>query len=116
MHFVSRRMVRWLVVVALSVLISREALAAGAPSEPARAEDRAPDHPIVAGFERLHAGGSDAAKGGRLLLGELGCVACHKAGGDLASQVDLKRAPILDAVGTRVRPEYVRAFLADPHG
>src|SRR4051812_16006700 len=68
---------------------------------------KAIDRPIVAGFERFFAvPGSDAAEGGRLLLGELGCVACHKPGPGLEGQVESKRAPVLDAVGTRVRPEY----------
>lgn len=66
-------------------------------------------HPIVPGFERFHGGpDADPAAGGRLLLGELNCVSCHTA--DAAK----KQAPVLDAVGTRVRVSHLRKYLADP--
>jgi len=72
--------------------------------------------PIVPGFERFHAGtGADPVAGGRLLLGELNCVACHKAEDGLSKLLSLKQAPILDEVGKRVQPEYLLDFLADPH-
>ena len=67
-------------------------------------------HPIVPGYERFHR--SDR-EGGRLLLGELNCLSCHKA--DESVNVLVKQAPILDEVGSRVRPEFIEAFLADPH-
>ena len=72
--------------------------------------------PIVAGFERFHAeaGGDDAA-GGRLLLGELNCVACHRGAEAPLSPVAAKRAPILDEVGSRVQLDHLRAYLLDPH-
>ena len=80
----------------------------------ARAADT---HPIVAGFERF---GADPklgpALGGKVLLGELGCTACHRAAGAAAAWIDRKAAPVLDHVGGRVRPDHLRAFLADPHG
>jgi mono/diheme cytochrome c family protein len=62
-------------------------------------------HPIVPGFERFPA---DPA-GGPLLLGELNCVSCHAADAPVK-----KQAPILDAVGTRVRISHLKKFLADP--
>ncbi|MEO8497748.1 MAG: c-type cytochrome, partial [Planctomycetota bacterium] len=67
------------------------------------------DHPTVPGYERFYAAdNNDLAAGGRLLLGELNCTACHQA------ELPTKQAPILDEVGSRVRPEFLRAFLADP--
>lgn len=66
-----------------------------------------PGRPIVPGFERF---ADEPAEGGRLLLGELGCVACHKGEGIVP-----KRAPLLSDAGTRLRPEWIRATLADPH-
>ncbi len=74
-------------------------------------------HPVVAGFERF---GDDPrlgpSLGGTVLLGELGCTACHRAEGTAAAWVDRKVAPVLEQVGSRVRPGYLRTFLADPHG
>ncbi len=77
------------------------------------------NHPVVAGFERFFtATGANASKdllpGGRLLLGELGCVACHQADGSAAKLITKKQAPILDGVGSRVRLSFVRAMLANP--
>ncbi|MCH8922297.1 MAG: cytochrome c1 [Planctomycetes bacterium] len=75
----------------------------------------APAHSVVSGFERFHAAGKgDAALGGRLLLGELNCASCHKADKATAALIANKQAPILDEVGARVRPQYLRRFLADP--
>jgi cytochrome c553 len=71
--------------------------------------------PTVVGFERFHAGGANPAEGGRLLIGELQCTACHQA--DAAAFSGFRRqAPILDDVAKRVRPEYFEKFLLDPHG
>jgi len=74
-----------------------------------------PNHPVVPGFDRFFAKAKEANAGaGHLLLVELNCIACHnvpagKIGDDLK-----KQAPILDGVGGRVRPSYLRAFLHDP--
>ena len=57
----------------------------------------------------------DTASAGRLLLGELNCSACHKADRDGQGPLDRKPAPVLDQVGSRVKPEYLRAYLAAPH-
>ncbi|HEU5118937.1 MAG TPA: c-type cytochrome, partial [Isosphaeraceae bacterium] len=70
--------------------------------------------PVVAGFPAL-AKAVDTASAGRLLLGELSCSACHKADPDRQGPLDRKPAPVLDEVGSRVKPEYLRAYLAAPH-
>jgi len=71
--------------------------------------------PVVPGFARFHADAkSDAASGGRLLIGELNCTSCHAADAKTTG-IRPKQAPILTAVGSRVRPQYLRRFLADPH-
>ena len=71
--------------------------------------------PIVSGFERFHREGVDLVEGGRLLLGELNCVACHQAASGLAPWIQAKQAPILDDVGERLRPEWMIEFIANPH-
>src|SRR5687768_18058166 len=72
-------------------------------------------HPRVAPFARFYAdAGSDTVAGGQLLLGELNCTSCHQADASLAAQIVTKPAPILDTVGSRVRPQYLLKFLADP--
>lgn len=51
---------------------------------------------------------------GELLLGELNCTACHVAGAAVSDRLSPKSAPSLSQVGSRVTPQYLRAFLADP--
>lgn len=51
---------------------------------------------------------------GRVLLNELKCIACHKAETSV-STVSAKQAPNLAQVGSRVTPQYLKAFLAEPH-
>lgn len=101
----------WLAVVLMGSLAgSNSALGADGSAAPASG------HPIVPGFERFYADSpTDAVQGGRLLLGELGCTSCHRAGDSLANPLFPKQAPILDGVGGRVHPEFLQAFLADPH-
>ncbi|MCG8650374.1 MAG: PA14 domain-containing protein, partial [Pirellulales bacterium] len=70
--------------------------------------------PIVPGYERLHGSSADVA-GGRVLLGELNCTACHQAETALVKMIQPKQAPILDRVGTRVHPEWLVRYLANPH-
>lgn len=73
-------------------------------------------HPLIPGFERFYTvEGADLAEGGRLLLGELNCTSCHRGGANVDSRVLRKPAPILDGVGSRVNPAYLRRFLASPH-
>jgi len=70
--------------------------------------------PLIPGFERFHAATPDAA-GGRLLIGELGCVKCHAASKELDALVNAKQAPILSKVGERARPQWITDFIAAPH-
>ena len=74
---------------------------------PASGPDRPP---IVSGFDRFHAAGD--AEGGRLLIGDLGCAACHRGGGE---ELHSKRAPILTDVGSRVKPDWFRKWVREPH-
>lgn len=62
-----------------------------------------PPSGVVAGWDR---------DDGPVLLGELNCVACHAA--PHSGQFLVKQSPILTAVGSRVTPQYLRAFLSDP--
>lgn len=70
--------------------------------------------PRIPGFERFfaQADGDAMPLGGRLLVNELGCVACHA----MDSMNDSGRqAPILDRVGGRIRPDHLVDFISDPH-
>jgi cytochrome c551/c552 len=81
-------------------------------AQPAGAADA---HPIVAGFERFHAGGEgDAATAGRLLISELNCTACHAANDAAALGVAPRRAPLLGDAGDRFQPEWLAAYLSNP--
>ncbi len=76
-----------------------------------------PDHAVVPGYERFLSGDTSdeaALRAGRLLLGELNCTSCHEADAALADYLSRKQAPVLDDVGSRVRVEFLRAFLSDP--
>ena len=93
-----RPLAPWPALLALAVLPFAHSLA------------KADSHPIVPGFERFYSGGKgDTAQGGQLLLGELNCVSCHQS-----NSVAKKPAPVLDAVGTRVKIGAMRKFLFDP--
>ncbi len=70
--------------------------------------------PIVPGFDRFHAQSKDAA-GGRLLIGELNCTACHQAQGAVAAQFQVNPAPLLSDVGSRLKPQWLRQFIKNPH-
>src|SRR5439155_7903085 len=77
------------------------------------------NHPVVAGFERFFVAAAgnapqDLVPGGRLLLGELGCVACHQTEAAPAKLIMLKKAPVLDGVGSRLRLSFIMALLANP--
>lgn len=68
-----------------------------------------PDHaPVVAGLAEAEL---EPIVRGRVLLGELGCTNCHA---DPAGLADARPAPDLQAVGARVRPAYLRSYLASP--
>ena len=73
--------------------------------------------PLVAGFERFgRQADVDIARveAGLLLLGELGCVNCHAAVGPAVVHSSPKQAPVLDAVGRRLEPTWLAAYLSDP--
>jgi mono/diheme cytochrome c family protein len=73
-------------------------------------------HPVVIGFERFFAQpDADQLRGGQLLLGELNCTSCHKADGAQGAALTTKQAPNLDDVARRVKPDYLRSYLANPH-
>ncbi len=70
--------------------------------------------PVVAGFERLKSEGkADPAVLGEVLLGELNCLACHTA--EKQQHVQSKGAPDLSAIGARVTPQWIQAYLLSPH-
>lgn len=78
---------------------------------------KAPSHPLVVGFERFHrSGDSDRRHGGEILLGELGCTHCHQPGDAVAQRVVPRQPPLLDGVGGRIRPAYLKDFLNRPQG
>lgn len=77
--------------------------------------------PQVPAFERLFSEHVDEEEqqptgppeiGGRLLLTELNCVACHAGGEFVAARA--KQAPILTDVGARIRPNHLASYLLDP--
>ncbi|MFN3484702.1 MAG: PA14 domain-containing protein [Planctomycetota bacterium] len=66
--------------------------------------------PAVPSFERFAE--ADPAEGGRLLLGELGCVSCHPSDG--SDFLPVRRGPILADAGRKFRSEWLRAWLESP--
>ncbi|WP_417731993.1 family 16 glycoside hydrolase [Rosistilla oblonga] len=79
-----------------------------------RDADKEARRPRIPGFERFAATGDAAtALGGHLLISELGCATCHAQS---KPTVAAKQAPILDSVGSRIRPDHLLAFIGDPHG
>lgn len=70
---------------------------------------------VVPGVSRLTGTTpADAARRGQLLLGELGCIRCHKPAPDHEALFTRRTPPVLDHVGSRVRHGYLRRFLTDP--
>src|SRR5262245_7260873 len=80
-------------------------------ARPVLAQDEKP-HPIVPGYERF--GSNDGVEAGRLLLGELNCITCHKPDPAVAEHLSVKKAPLLADAGSRYTYEWIRAFIADP--
>ena len=75
----------------------------------------APVAPVVAGYYRLKdEGKAPPAELGQVLLGELNCTACHAAPD--ARRILAKGAPDLHDAGARITPQYLRHFIANPHG
>ncbi|MFC1758382.1 PA14 domain-containing protein [Planctomycetota bacterium] len=70
--------------------------------------------PIVPGYERFRNDEAVSDSLGPLLAGELNCLSCHSAGQKPAPEVSTKTAPNLMDVGSRVKPDYLRRFIADP--
>jgi len=93
------RLARW--ALAAVALLSAAALA-GQP-------------PIVPGYNRLR----DEAKTtpvelGQVLLGELNCTQCHVA--PQGKRIIIRGAPDLSNAGARLTPQYITAYLSNPHG
>ena len=74
-----------------------------------------PARPVVPAFERFAKDPIAAGGLGLVLLGELNCTSCHAAEGVTQGLLTPKLAPVLDKVGSRVQPEYLQAFLENPH-
>jgi mono/diheme cytochrome c family protein len=72
------------------------------------------ESPRVPAYQRLHQQGQQPVEAGNLLLGELNCTSCHQVSDAWMKRLPVKTAPILDDVGSRVRPQFVRALLKDP--
>lgn len=85
-----------------------------------RDADREALRPRVPGFERFFAVNdnsnpgdvSNEVLGGRLLIAQLGCTACHRTD-DVALQP--KPAPQLGQVGSRIRLDHLVGFIGSPH-
>lgn len=65
--------------------------------------------PVIPG---LHGTNFPSALRGRVLLGELGCTACHDPG---STAIEHRAAPDLQKVGERLQASYLKSFLASPH-
>jgi len=50
---------------------------------------------------------------GQVLIEELNCAACHASDASMAARS--KKAPRLSEVGSRINPNYIEAFIRDPH-
>ena len=72
------------------------------------------ESPRVPAYQRLHLEGKHPVEAGSLLLGELNCISCHQVSDAWRKRLPVKTAPILDEVGSRVRPQFVKALLEDP--
>lgn len=66
-------------------------------------------------FEPFDVIASSSLDPGERLIAELNCIACHAAPKEIADRLDSKQAPNLGQVGRRYSPDYLRAWLADPH-
>ena len=74
----------------------------------------AAESPRVPAYQRLHLEGKQPVEAGSLLLGELNCISCHQVSDAWRKRLPVKTAPVLDEVGSRVRPQFVKALLEDP--
>ena len=81
-----------------------------------RDADKQGRRPHVPGFERFHArADQDQAAGGRLLLGELNCVSCHRPGNDWKQELVARPGPKLEGIGSRVNHQWLKQYVLDPH-
>lgn len=76
--------------------------------------------PVVPGTQRILPAESDSTAqqretAGRVLLTELGCVACHAADGPDRAALKAKPAPVLDAAGARIQRAWLARYLEAPH-
>jgi mono/diheme cytochrome c family protein len=79
------------------------------------AQDQKPPHPIIVGFERFHTkADTPSDPGGRLLLTELGCLACHQPNPETAKHLHPNPPLVLDGVASRIHVDYLKEFIADP--
>ncbi|MCA9051192.1 MAG: c-type cytochrome, partial [Planctomycetaceae bacterium] len=69
-------------------------------------------HPVVPGYERFREELLSPEAAGMLLISELNCQSCH--GRILNEAMPMRKAPILTEVSTRLQPEFLMKFLADP--
>ncbi len=56
---------------------------------------------------------------GLVLMDQFGCVRCHgdnAAAPTMHASTPPKQAPVLTAAASRIDPQYIRRFIADPHG
>lgn len=104
---VVRRTATVVVLLCLMVLAGAFAiLRGGRPADPSVAA--AP--PVVPALHTNHP--LDEPHVGALLIGELGCAACHPQLEPV--RFHSKSAPDLTTVGSRVAPDFIRRFIADP--
>lgn len=72
--------------------------------------------PVVSSYERFSSKeGTDAARMGLLLLGELNCTSCHGTAGIASGHINPKQAPVLSKAGARIQSGYMEKFLSDTH-
>lgn len=75
--------------------------------------------PVVLSVDRLYRSDksdqSDLIEAGEILLTELHCVNCHAPGEALGKRIPIAPAPSLQTAGSRLRDEFLREWLANPH-
>lgn len=96
------------VAAAGGVLLAMAACAERVPPRPSAVP------PVIAGLATTGAPAAElpARTRGLVLLGELGCVACHAQG--TPGLVEVAPGPDLATLGGRLRADYARHFLSDP--
>ncbi|MFT5129039.1 MAG: mono/diheme cytochrome c family protein, partial [Rhodothermales bacterium] len=70
----------------------------------------------IANFASPIVPGATGDLAGEILIGELNCVACHAAGPEMTQRLKPKVAPDLSDAAARLTPQYLNAYLNDPHG